>query len=128
MRSARKKLTEAARLLARGQLLISSEDEPEQSTQDDVEQAFAAFGLRPECSLDLEESYELWPENVESFKVWLAVQSQWHIVPGRGKTGLNYPGVEVCMRRHGLRGDRLNTMFSDVQRMEFAALSEWSRS
>jgi hypothetical protein len=43
-----------------------------------------------------------------------------------GATGLNYPGVETCMRMHGLPRKKQPQLFAAIQVMEQAALEEWA--
>lgn len=71
-------------------------------------------------------------------RMWRAVQTQWRIsvvgaqpagmgvAPVVAHTGLDYPGVEVVMRRHGVRGRAADQMFALLQAMERAALDAWA--
>ena len=112
------------RLLARGQIEFGH-DEP--AEHDHVNDALAAFGLSAEGGIALnEDEYWLWPENYEPFNMWLAVQTQWSAGMG-GATGLNYPGVETCMRLRGLKKKAREHTFLLIQMMERACLEEWSR-
>jgi hypothetical protein len=123
-----KKLAEAARLLARGQLRLRAEDseaEPAESISD----ALAAFGLEAETEddLEVEEAFYIWPENVASFNAWLGVQTQWNTDNGV-RTGLNYPGVEAYLRMSGrVRRKALPELLLELQAMETAALNEWNK-
>ena len=88
--------------------------------------AFAAFGIVPEGDLEVEEEFYLWGENVPAFNLWLSVQTQWHTDNGV-RTGLNYPGVEVCMKQGCVRKKDRQWYFAALQVMERAALEEWTK-
>ena len=112
------------RLLARGQIEFGH-DEPVE--QNHVNDAAAAMGLYAEGGITLQEDeYWLWPENDEAFSMWLAVQTQWNAGIG-GATGLNYPGVETCLRLRGLKKKAQQKLFLLIQMMERAYLEEWAR-
>lgn len=69
----------------------------------------------------------LWPENWDTWRVWLGCQTQWiHSYQGmEGKhryEGLNYAGVDVVIRRYGYRGEKAGEIFEGLQWMEAAAL------
>jgi hypothetical protein len=108
----------------RGQLQWGAQDEPEAS--DMVAEALAALGLYcAEESVIDEDEFWLWPENEEAFWLWLSIQTQWQKDMER-RVGLNYAGVESCMRLRGIRKkDRLR-LFGLIQAMENAALEEWT--
>lgn len=58
---------------------------------------------------------ELWPDNVASVGLFLAVETQWRYAGMDGTpTGLDYAGVRAAMR---LRGDAAHR-FDDVQVLE----------
>jgi hypothetical protein len=80
----------------------------------------------PEAQLELEDDFFLWPENVAAFNLWLSVQTQWHTDSGR-RTGLNYPGVDICLRHMAAPKQEKQWHFHAIQAMERAALDEWSR-
>jgi hypothetical protein len=91
-----KKLAEAARLLARGDLNDGNEDKKDAEHLDTVAEVFG---------LDLEGAarrsariFWLWPENVLAWNVFLACGTQWRHGFG-GPTGLDYSGVEHVMRQ-----------------------------
>jgi hypothetical protein len=120
------------RLWARGDLRIPSGAEPEPDQQ--LNDAFAKFGLVLEGDLVLEEECFLWPDNVQAFNLWMSVQTQWHwtsipggIGGGRAvRTGLNYPGVETCIKHRPIPKKERAWYFTAVQEMEQAALEEWN--
>lgn len=87
----------------------------------------AQFGLvlEQEPARDEHETFYLWPDLVPALQMWRAVQTQWR--DGfQGRTGLDYPGVDVVMRRRGLRGRAADEMFGLLQAMERAALDVWA--
>lgn len=114
--------------MARGQLKFEAEDESVSSDEaaETLAEAFAAFGLRCEDDAVLDEDeFWLWPENEKAFALWCAVQSQWVVGPS-GVLGLNYPGVESCMRMRGIGKRKWPALFELIQAMERAALNEWA--
>lgn len=118
-----KKLTEAARLLARGELTLHSDaDDPPQ----DLDNALAAFGLVLDDDAD-DPRFHLWAENREALHVWLGVQTQWRVGMG-GATGLDYAGVEAYLRMRSVRApSRRSRLLHELQIMERATLEEWQR-
>lgn len=112
------------RLWARGDLRIPDPDEPEPEVF--LDDAFKAFKLVPEGDLDVEEAYALWPENIRAFNLWLSVQTQWHTDSGY-RTGLDYQGVEICIRNFGIPRKLRSEYFLTLQALERAALDEWDK-
>ena len=120
----RKKLSEAARLLARGQLQFGEDQGA--SPEAETDRALALLGLYVEGGISLDsDEFWLWPENEGPFLFWLSLQTQWQMGMA-GPSGLNYQGVEICMRRRGIPGHERNRLFEQVQAMERASLDEWS--
>jgi hypothetical protein len=125
------------RLWARGDLRIPAAEasEPEPEPEQHLNKAFAAFGLAPEAPVILEEDFFLWPENVTAFNLWMSVQSQWKWASrpvGMGgaipfRTGLDYPGVDICLRHLEASKKEKRWYFGAVQAMERAALDEWNK-
>lgn len=65
------------------------------------------------------DTFELWPENVESMAMFLQVQTQWrHGASGR-PTGLDYAGVRAFLPARAWRSQEFR---DDLQVMERAAL------
>lgn len=65
--------------------------------------------------------FEVWEQNWESMRAFLACQTQWRVVAGYGGAewlGLDYSGVDVVLRRRGLGDD----VFEDLRVMEREAL------
>jgi hypothetical protein len=121
-----KKLSEAARLWARGQLRLDTGSAVASEAEESVSDALAAFGLMAEGPLEIDEPFYLWPENEPTFKLWTQVQTQWQVAgDGGGFTGLNYSGVQACMNLYGIRGKQRTELFVGLQVMERAALHAW---
>lgn len=137
LRSPRKKLTEAVRLWARGDLVAATDTEGadiyEQEQRDnlsDLERMAQAMGLVMQDADQLAErnrpqTYYLWPDNADAFSLFLAVQTQWR-TGFAGRTGLDYSGVQVVMRMHGVPAASRAETFVMLQACERAALDEWA--
>lgn len=112
--------------MARGQLTLRDDQGPE--AVDQINSALAAMGLYAEEPIALvPDEFWLWPENEEAFDLWLAVQTQW-TRDMQGAAGLNYNGVEVCMRMRGIRRPKVQErLFGLIQMMEHACLDEWAQ-
>lgn len=68
-------------------------------------------------------SCEVWPENVKSIRLFLAVMTQWRRDTNTGMpTGLDYNGVEAGLRMMGRKVSRKH--FDDLQVMEVAYVAE----
>lgn len=69
--------------------------------------------------------FELWPENVESFRIFAELETQWHAAVGLGGViyiGLIHSEATNLMAEMGLpRGRRLQIL-GDLRAMERAAL------
>lgn len=110
--------------MARGQIEFEGTQRAEAEHTND---GLAAMGLQMVEDLEpQQDEYWLWPENEEAFGFWLSIQTQWSAGMG-GATGLNYPGVEVCLRLRGLKKKARQHMFLLTQMMERACLEEWAR-
>lgn len=75
----------------------------------------------PEVSAAIYEAdtFELWPENLDSLTLFMRMQTQWRIGPA-GASGLDYAGVSSALRF--LRVRPTPEFFDDLQIMETAAL------
>jgi hypothetical protein len=110
--------------MARGQIEFGCDAPAE---LDHVNDALAALGLYAVEGVALDQDeFWLWPESSDAFDMWLAIQTQWAVSTG-GITGLNYPGVETCMRLRGLKKKARASLFLLIQMMERASLEEWAR-
>lgn len=110
--------------MARGQLRIESDDDAQQT---EVDAALAAVGLVASTPLAAEETFALWPENLPTYLLWQAVQTQWRTGGMGGATGLDYTGVQSCMALRGIRKKDRAQMFESLQAMENATLAEWDK-
>lgn len=120
-----KKLSEAARHHAGGRLTFGESQEPD--AKEAVSEALAAWGLVAVGELNLDDEFWLWPENEESFCLWLAVQTQWHRIDGH-PCGMNYQSYQLLLEMRGVAKERRERLFSEMQVMESACLSEWARN
>lgn len=127
MRRKRKKLAEAARLLACGQLRIERPGQGEDAPETARAEALAAIGLVATEPLELDEEFALWPENVPVFNFWQAVQTQWRTGGMGGATGLDYGGVQACMALRGIQKKDQAALFAGLQVMEVATLNAWDK-
>lgn len=71
-----------------------------------------------------EGSFYLWPENLRTWQLWLAIQTQW-VCSMSGHTGLAYAGVMVVIGHHIKNRRRQKQTFMELQAMERAALEAW---
>ncbi|WP_157991424.1 DUF1799 domain-containing protein [Caldimonas tepidiphila] len=72
--------------------------------------------------------FHLWPENVEPWRLWGEVQTQWRRAGlDRAPVGLDYAGVLAWLQGRGIRGRRLRRRMQELQVMERAALEEWAQ-
>lgn len=109
--------------MARGDLCFSDEAS---KAERHVNEALAAFGLFAAEDQVLEQDvYWLWPENEEALSLWIGLQTQWNVGMA-GAFGLNYPGVEACMRMRDISRKKRAELFAVVQLMEQACLEEWA--
>ena len=87
------------------------------------EEALAAVGLvAAPGALPQDDEFYLWPENLDMFNFWMHVQTQWQVGSENQRVGLNYAGVEVCLRRRVKKPLR-DEYFVMAQAMEQAALA-----
>lgn len=113
-------------MLARGQLRIEQPGEAEASPEEEVAEALAAWGLVAEEPLEVEETFALWPDCVETFSLFRALQTQWRAAGMGGATGLDYAGVESYMRIRQIPKKRRPELMDGLQTMEIATLNEWA--
>lgn len=123
-----KKLTEAARLLARGELDLSDHDD-DAAEDHELDTALAAFGLvLDRAATGGPRPFFLLPDNLRPLQAWLQLQTQWMRVGMEGTaTGLNYAGVEAYLRLsgHGSNPRRRRRLLRSIQIMEQVTLAEW---
>jgi len=70
--------------------------------------------------------FHLWPENARTWGLFLGCASQWRTSMD-GREGLDYGGVELVLRRSGLRPRRLREAWDAIVAMEFACLDVWAQ-
>ena len=96
--------------------------------------ALAAFGARP-ADLEVaalqsaETAFEVYPENWEAVRVFVAMTTQWRMtgIAGFGgasmlHTGLDYSALEPVFRMLGVKRRRRAALFQQIRVMEEAAL------
>ena len=70
---------------------------------------------------------EIMAQNLISFRVWKAVETQWRIVAGMGGVawnGLDYVALDVVLRRTGI--ENADDVFADIMLMEEEALAAFA--
>lgn len=68
----------------------------------------------------------LWPESVDAWAHWRALQTQWRTGMG-GATGLCYAGVRAYLDECGLApGDERRELFDCIRACEQACLEAWA--
>lgn len=113
--------------MARGQLVIEGSEESAEESEQEINEAFAAFGLVADGQLDLDsETFALWPENLPTFNLWQQIQTQWRVGGVGNPTGLDYAGIEAYMRLSGIRKKDQANFLPGIQAMERATLNEWA--
>lgn len=119
----RKKLEEAARLWARGDL---QKEQEHAQAQEGLDEQFAFFGLVPDRpALPALEPFYLWPENLEAWNLFQSVQTQWRGI-GMAREGLDYAGVHLVIGERRKWRVRRRQLFTAVRIMEASALLAWA--
>ena len=110
--------------MARGQLELHPK--ADEVVRDELADAFAAFGIQCDDELVIDQDeFWLWPENEVVFWLWVGLQTQW-TTSMSGAVGLNYAGVEACLRLMDIPKKKRKLFFPLIQHMEQAALDEWA--
>lgn len=117
-----KKLAEAAKLYASGKLRIPHPDEPEPAKKYD--EALAALGLYLETEEEIEETFVLWPDCVDTFNFWLKIQTQWVKDSNGREEGLNYPAIDVVMNWECIPKKRRKALSNELRAMEIAVINQ----
>lgn len=68
----------------------------------------------------------LWPDNVDAWQVWCAVQTQWRTGVG-GATGLDYAAVAAYLTECALHGEPRRQIFDGIRAAESAFLDALSQ-
>lgn len=125
----RKKLEEAAQHFARGDIKNEEEHaQQEAEAEDSLDEQFAALGIQPDAPVDVAEplaTFYLWPENLEAWRLFMAVQTQWR--GGMSREGLDYAGVHRVIDQRRAWRLRRRRRFAEVMLMERACLQEWGQ-
>lgn len=79
-----------------------------------------AWGFEPEDFAP--PAVQVWPDNVPAVRVFLAMQTQWHVAMG-GRTGLIYAALPEVWRRLKVPPGERDAIFHDLQFLEAAALA-----
>lgn len=124
-----KKLTQVARIQARGQLYIPGSTHAPEA---EFDEALAAFGFTQADDDDGHGSpsgfYYLWPCNVQAFNLWQRLQTQWRDSAMGGRTGLDYGAVAAYLRDVlCIKPKERAELFAGIQAMERAALEVWGQ-
>jgi hypothetical protein len=126
--AAGKKLAEAARLQARGELTTAEEfDRQEERDANHLEEQLAAQGLILEEQGDLREvppTVYLWQDQLDAWLLWQQCGTQW-LHGFNGPTGLNYPGVEHLMGQLRIPPRKRPKLWAQVRAMERGSLLGW---
>lgn len=77
-------------------------------------------------------AFEVDPANWDAVMLFLRCETQWDIaIPPMGGAvihlRMNYPALDVAIRRAGFRGAQGRALFADLQMMERAALEAFQR-
>lgn len=72
-------------------------------------------------------SFGVWPENVRTVGLFIAVRRCWRIAPMGGVMGFDWIQVESRLRQKGVRPNRLRRELDRLELMEGAALQELHR-
>lgn len=79
----------------------------------------AAAGL---TEADLDNGAEIWPENLQAYKAFSALATQWRVGMASA-TGLDYNAIPTVLRLQGVPRADWPDLFEDLRVMESAALS-----
>lgn len=90
----------------------------------------AEFGLTPEDYAA--DEFEVWPDNVDSLRVFIAMRTQWNWVSILGAggaaiarpSGLKYEALQGVMRMIGIPAADRSSVFEDIQIMEDVAMEQ----
>ncbi|NYE62187.1 hypothetical protein FHW58_003402 [Duganella sp. 1224] len=108
-----------------GQLWDGKEERVAVRKLDEVAAMFGLYIVTDDRAALEPQEFHLWPENVPAWNLFCKVLTQWNTDNGE-PTGLNYPGVEVVMRKHRIKRSEELNMFNKIQAMEEATLKAWS--
>ena len=101
---------------------IPTPDEPEPEKKYD--EALAVLGLRLETEEEIEDTFALWPECVETFNFWLKIQTQWVKDFNGRQEGLNYPAIDIVMNWERIPKKRRQALSNELRAMEIAVINQ----
>ena len=67
----------------------------------------------------------LWPENLDAWRHWCGVQTQWRVGVA-GRTGLDYAAVCAYLALHEPAAERQRDHLAGIQAAEWASLQVWA--
>lgn len=131
MRWQGKKLAQAARLWASGQLDTHQDARDDHDHETD---ALAIFGLVADAATDDDaadkppaNTFYLWPECVPLWGIWQRCQTLWRCGMN-GRDGLDYAGLTAYLREvERIKPRAFVESFRCIQAMEIAALNEYAK-
>lgn len=130
-RGRKKKLADAARHWAArpARKARSAEEERRAADPDDWQDAIEEASERLDAQGgEGDGAFVVWPENVETLNVFLALNRCWRIGEFNGKhLGLDRPAIESTMRLMQIPRKRQAEIFGDLRIMEHAALEVLNR-
>ncbi len=76
---------------------------------------------------DEPEQFEVWPENAQTFKIFMSMATQWRWIPGMQpqRDGLDFTTFELEMSAAGVKKKQVTDVFQGIKAMERAALNAW---
>jgi hypothetical protein len=100
----------------------------EADAHDSLDEQFAALGIQPDAPVELAEQLEpfyLWPQNLDAWRLFMAVQTQWR--GGMQRDGLDYAGVQLVIGQARAWRKHRRQRLAEVQLMELTCLAEWRK-
>lgn len=93
------------------------------SQEDETDAALAAFGLKLEREVVVQESadIECWPDNWQALQLFAALRTQWNMVQG-GVIGLRYEAIPVVLTEFGIKKKARAGLLQSLRVMEDEAL------
>ena len=86
---------------------------------------FTEQAIEIELADDIADVFEIWPEHINAWQLFVAVQHQWRVPAFGGKPfGLDYPSVQTVLQLMFPEKQRLQ-IFKQLQLIEVGALKAW---
>lgn len=128
-----KKLAQAARLWASGQLATTkNHDDDDDAAAQDTAAALAVWGLQADTDHLASQAaapklFCIWPDCVGTWSIWQRLQTQWRM-SANGREGLDYAGVTAYLQDVlRVKHRDFARVFGEIQAMEAAALEAWAK-